>query len=62
MNRVEWCAYKIGVLDRSIHNITVLAEHELTSTWKMLSAREMGTFSKPKLGAFAIVRALAILA
>lgn len=62
MTRVEWCACKSGVSGLSIPDFVNLAEHRLTSTWKMLSASEMGTFSEPKLRYFAIGRLFAVLA
>ena len=45
-----------------IPDLIALAEHRLTSTWKMGSASEMGTFSEPKLCDFAVIRALAVFA
>lgn len=62
MNRVEWCACKSGVLGPPIQDSVALADHKLTSTWKMVSASEMGTFSEPKLRDFAVVRVLAVFA
>ncbi len=59
---MKWCAFKPGILGLSIQDSVALAEHRLTSTWKMLSASEMGTFSEPKLGDFAVVRVLVGLA
>ena len=61
MNRVEWCAWKFGVLGQSIQDLVVLAERRLTSTWKMLSASEVGTFGEPKPGDFAITRAFTVI-
>ena len=62
MKRVKWCACKSGVLDLPIQDSVALPEHKLTSTWKMLSASEMGTFSEPKLRDLALVRVPAIIA
>ena len=62
MNGMKWCAFISAVLGPSIQDSVALAQHRLTSTWKMLSASEMGTFSEPKLGDFAIVRVLVVFA
>lgn len=62
MNRVEWCACKYGVLGLSTKGSVTLAEHRLTSTGKMLSASEMGTFSEPKFWDLAVVRVLVVFA
>ena len=62
MNRVKRCAFKFGVLDRSIQDLVALAEHRLTSTWKMRPASDMGTFSEPELCNLAVVGAFAVFA
>lgn len=67
MDRVEWCACKFGVLDQSIQDSVpldsvALAEQQLTSTRKMPSASEMGTFSEPKLRDPIVVRDLVVSA
>ena len=58
MNRVERCACKSGELGPSLQKYVALVEHKLTTTWKMLSAGEMGTFSEPKLRNLAVMRVL----
>ena len=62
MNRVEWCACKSDVLGLFTRDSVALAKPGLTSTWKMLSTSEMGTFSEPKLRDFAVLRVLAVFA
>ena len=62
VNRVEWCACKFGVLGLSIQYSVALAEHRFTSTRKMLSASEMGTFSEPEFRYPAIWRLFAVFA
>ena len=62
MNRVERCACKSGELGPSFKNYVALVEHKLTTTWKMFSAGEMGTFSEPKLRNLAVMRSLVAFA
>ena len=45
-----------------IQDSEALAEHRLTSTWKMFSASEMGTLCEPKSGDFAVVGVLVFFA
>ena len=62
VNRVERCACKSGESGPSLRNYVAIVEHKLTTTWKMLSAGEMGTFSKPKLRNLAVMRVLVTFA
>ena len=58
MNRVERCACESVELGPSLQSYVALVEHKLTTTWKMLSAGEMGTFSEPKPRNLAVMRVL----
>ena len=62
MSSTEWngAPVSLALLDQSVQDLTLLAEHRLTSTWEVFSASEMGTFGEPKLRDFATTGALAI--